>query len=184
MSKTISRMCVLFMLFSVPATIIRLSDQTFSQPLLHVFYFYIHYAQYSVHFVIYAASNEQYQKAYAFFFSEVICCCRRRRRRNDTGYLPAPQDAPYKVLLRRDVTASRSDFRRESAITDTELLAFPRRSCGHGEALKQTHGLPIRPKSTHFDSSYCHACCVDSHLTGGNRLLAASLVNLQNGRRK
>ena len=27
----------------------------------------------SVHFVLYAASNEQYRKAYAFFFRQVLC---------------------------------------------------------------------------------------------------------------
>ena len=33
----------------------------------------------SVHFVLYAASNEQYRKAYAFFFRQVLCMGNRKR---------------------------------------------------------------------------------------------------------
>ena len=37
-----------------------------------------------MHFVLYAASNEQYRKAYVFFFRQVLCMGSRKRVSDQT----------------------------------------------------------------------------------------------------
>ncbi len=139
MSRMISYLCIGYLVFSLPAPVVRLADPTYEWPLLHVVYYLIYYIQFSVNFTIFAVSNGHYRKAYAFFFWEVICYPWRRGRPVSPSYASSTYGGggaltgvtgswrKRRTIISRSKSCSALDRRRrrpELAISAIELDAL------------------------------------------------------------
>ena len=71
MTETLFLLCVSYMVFVLPLFITMCFNRNVSMPNLHLAVFCVYWIQYSANFVIYAARNQQYRRAYVLILTDI-----------------------------------------------------------------------------------------------------------------
>ena len=75
MTCTLFVICLCYLIFVMPISILNLADPTAEHVNIHLIFFCIYWLQYSLNFVIYALRSEQYRRAYSYLIQKACSGC-------------------------------------------------------------------------------------------------------------